>query len=257
MRHTLILLASLVFSAGTALATCNLDKTGTAGNAWADMPKGYLDATGARTLDDFVNAAANQIFLTGPGSEIMVTALNVMVGPFGPAGFAYKNPPPIIFHGYGCNEIGQCIRTQLTVYLSGQPDVFMNGLAGFLSSGLFKNFFTEYFVINYEIVAADPDGNLSDIRDFRPSTIIKQQRLKERYTLSTDGQENVDMRCRDNAGKLTNGTPASGGVSDNDESVPWLWENNIPPPAQPARWECWKTPTGVACRRVEPHPTFQ
>ena len=215
MRNFIILLTTFMVSASTGWTACQPDKTGTAGNAWADLPKGYLDATGARTLDDFVNAAANQI------------SLNVMLGPFGPAGFAYRHPPPIVFHGYACNEIGQCFRTQLTVSLSGQPDVFMNGLVGFISGGLFKEFFNEYFVVNYEIVAADAEGNISDIRDFRPSTIIRQQNLKERYTLSTDGHENLDMRCRDNFGKLTNDSPSAGGVRNKDEPFPLLWEKNI------------------------------
>lgn len=257
MRKKFVLLASLFLSASIGWADCILDKTGIDRNDWEDLPNGYLDATGARTLDDFVNAAANQLFLTEQGSNIVVEGLLFMVGPFGPVGFAYKDPPPIYFPGYACNDIGQCFDTQLTVMLTGQPDQFMNGLVDFISAGIVSPFNTDFYVRSYEIVVEDPDGNISDIRDFRPSTIVRQQKLKERYTLSTDGQEFVDMRCRDNFGNLTNDNPVSGGVSDNDESLPWLWEISIPPPSPPATWECWETDTGVACRRVEPYPTIQ
>lgn len=255
MRRKLVLLAALVLSAGTGWAACSLDKTGIERNDWEDLPNGFLDATGARTLDDFVNAAANQLFLTEQGSNIIVEGLLFMVGPFGPVGFAYKDPPPIYFPGYACNEIGQCFNTQLTVMLTGEPDQFMNGLADFISGGLISPFNTDFFVRSYEIVVEDAEGNISDIRDFRPYTIVRQQQLKERYSLSTDDLENVDMRCRDNFGNLTYENPVAGGVSG--ETLPLLWEIDIPPPSLPSTWVCWETDTGVACRRVESYPTVQ
>jgi hypothetical protein len=220
----------------------------TASTTYTGLPLGYVDATGARTTDDFVTTVANQLFFTPEGSRFLAEVFNWAHGFPGFAARGYGNPPPISISGYACNEIGQCRDTTTLVSFSGHDDSLFDAVLKFFSGGLIDDVNVKFQPEAYTITASGYDGTITDPRDFINHSIRQQAFDEDLYDLSTDAVENIDTDCRDNSGKVVRSTSeTTGGDAGGDGSVDLDWDFDLDPPEQ--EWDCWADETGVVCRK--------
>jgi hypothetical protein len=215
--------------------------------SYSGLPNGYVDATGARTTDDFVNAVANQMFFTPAGSRFLEEVFNWAYGFPGFAARGYRNPMPIAFSGYACNEIGQCRDTRTIVSFSGHRDSFFDAVIKFFTGGVISGINVKFKPEAYTVSVTDFDGTVTDPRDFVNASIRQQATDKELYDLSTDDVEVLDTDCRNNAGKLIGGSSGgTGGSSGGDTTADLNWDYYVNPPEE--EWDCWASDTGVVCK---------
>jgi hypothetical protein len=217
--------------------------------SWAGLPDGYVDATGARTTDDFATTVANQPFFTPEGSRFLEEVFHWAYGFPGFAARGYDDPAPVSISGYACNEIGQCRDTRTVVSFSGHSDSLLNAVLRFFSSGLIGGVNVKFRPEAYTITATGFDGSITDPRDFVNYSIRQQAANEDLYDLSTDDVENIDSDCRNNAGKVIRGTSGgTDGDSGGDGSIDLDWDFELDPPEQ--EWDCWDSDTGVVCKKA-------
>ena len=240
-------------------AVCDPDFSGLSGinafdqssSTYSGLPMGYVDATGARTTEDFATTVANQLFFTTEGSRFLEEVFHWAYGFPGFAARGYDHPSPISISGYACNEIGQCRDTTTLVSFSGHNDSLFDAVLKFFSVGLIDDVHVKFQPEAYTITATGFDGTVTDPRDFINYSIRQQAAEEDLYDLSTDDSENIDTDCRDNAGKVVRGTSertggdAGDGGGDGSADPDWVFD--LDPPEQ--RWDCWADETGVVCRK--------
>ena len=241
-------------------AVCTPDFTGLSGinafeqstsTSYSGLPMGYVDATGARTTDDFATTVANQLFFTPEGSRFLEEVFHWGYGFPGFAARGYDQPSPIAISGYACNEIGQCRDTRTVVSFSGHRDSLLDAVLKFFSAGLIGGVNVKFKPQSYTITATGFDGTVTDPRDFVNDSIRHQAAEQDLYDLSTDEMDNVDTDCRDNSGKVVTGTSSrdgdTGDVSGGDGSVDLDWDFDLDLPEED--WDCWADDTGVVCKK--------
>jgi hypothetical protein len=256
MKKILTKFALVVGAVPVVWAACAPDFSGLSGlnafdqssTSYSGLPDGYVDAAGARTTDDFVNAVANQVFFTPEGSQFLGEAFDWAHGFPGFASRGYDDPVPLTFSGYACNEIGQCRDTRTTVSFSGHRDSLFDAVIKFFTGGVISGVNIKFKPEAYTITATDFDGTVTDPRDFVNFSIRQQAADKDLYNLSTDNAEDIDTDCRDNAGRRIRGTSGgTGGDSDGDGSVELDWDFDLDAPED--EWNCWASDTGVVCKK--------
>ena len=235
MKKLTITLASLLMT-NMASADCVNDFDGLfeSTNNFSPLPGGVVDATGARTLNDYATATANQLFFTQEGRDVMgdIYFWN-FYGPFGRFGTAFSDPPPMHMYGYACNDIGQCVNTHVRMDSRGLSTAEALGPIGAVFGVLTgeTHFFWE--PTQYSIDVTDASGNRSDILEFSRETIEQQQADQNPYDLSTAGRSRLSTKCKNNYGEsLGSGSGLSlGGGST--RFARWSWDFNVPsgPPA--------------------------
>jgi hypothetical protein len=260
MKQTLTKLALVFGAIPVVWAVCEPDFTGLSGinafrqtssTSYSGLPDGHVDATGARTTEDFVNAVANQLFFTSEGSRFLGEVFHWTLGFPGIAARAYADPPPVSISGYACNEIGQCRDTRTVVTFSGRTDSLFDAVVGFFTGGVISGVNVKFIPEAYTITATNFDGTDTDPRDFINYSIRQQAADKDLYDLSTDGDENIDTDCRDNAGNVVNGQSegTGGDAGGGDIELDWDYYYDLEAPAED--WDCWASSTGVVCKKAE------
>ena len=241
-------------------AICEPDFSGLSGinafdqssDSYTGLPLGYVDATGARTTDDFVNTVANTLFFTPEGGRFLEEVFHWAYGFPGFAARGYSDPSPISISGYACNEIGQCRDTRTLISFSGHQDSLLDAVLKFFTGGLLTGVNVKFQPMAYTITATGFDGTVTDPRDFVNASIRQQAKEKDLYDLSTDDAKTIDTDCRDNSGKIVKGTSErnegdSGGDSGGDGSGDPDWDFDLDPPSE--TWDCWPDGSGVVCKR--------
>jgi len=239
-------------------AICTPDFSGLSGinafqqstsTSYSGLPRGYADATGARTTEDFVNAVANQLFFTPEGSRFLEEVFHWAYGFPGFAARGYSTPAPVSFSGYACNEIGQCRDTRTVVAFSGHRDSFFDAVISFFTGGAISGVNIKFRPEAYTITATAFDGTDTDPRDFVNYSIRLQAAEEDLYDLSTDGGENIDTDCRDNEGNVVDGqSEETGGDSGGGGSIELDWDFDLEAPVD--EWDCWADDTGVVCKKA-------
>ena len=260
MKKVLTKLALALGSVPIVWAVCEPDFSGLSGinafdqssTSYSGLPLGYVDATGARTTDDFATSVANQLFFTPEGSRFLEEVFHWAHGFPGFAARGYRSPSPISISGYACNEIGQCRDTQTLVRFSGYRDSLFDAVLSFFSGGLISGINVKFRPRAYTITAAAFDGTVTDLRDFTNRSIRRQAANEDLYDLSTDDQDDIDTDCRDNSGKILRGTSDRSGSDSGDDaggdaSVELDWDFDLDSPVE--TWNCWASDTGVVCRK--------
>jgi hypothetical protein len=257
MKKVLTKIALFFGAVPVVWAICSPDFSGLSGiNAYAQssspaysgLPDGHVDATGARTTEDFVNAVANQLFFTPEGGRFLEEVFHWAHGFPGFASRGYRDPAPVAISGYACNEIGQCRDTRTVVSFSGHRDSLFDAVIRFFTGGVISGVNVNFRPEAYTITATAFDGTDTDPRDFINYSIRQQAADKDLYDLSTDGAEDIDTDCRNNAGELVgSSSEGSGGGTGGRGSVVPDWDFNLDPPEE--EWDCWADDTGVVCKK--------
>ena len=76
MKTLVKILSLFLLTATNAMAQCPIDTSGLGEKNTYDgnLPNDHINADGARTLDDFVNAAANELFFTAVGADFIASS---------------------------------------------------------------------------------------------------------------------------------------------------------------------------------------
>lgn len=248
MKNTFFASLSLLLLAEIVLADCPLDISGIdSANAFEEnFEDDNLDGTGARSLDDFVNAAANSLFFTPQGLNFRYEIdFTFFVWP-GTNAFAFRDPDSISMTGHVCNEIGQCRSVTMTTYYSGDSSADVDAIGSFILGGVFPIGINLLFPSDRFAITATDGTTRTDIRDFAPETLQEMAQSGDSFGLSTDNST-LSTACRNNRGEIVgneNFPPPPPPPSAPPPTIPY------PTPPNPPGFNCRPTPTGVICVRT-------
>lgn len=267
MSRLIVLVAALLATVGSAWAVCAPDTDGLEeASSFSDEERftdGNLDATGARTQDDFIRATANDLFFADNGSWL-AGRLRASTNLWNTSVFG--TPAPRVLNGTACNDIGQCQTIQIMVQSvittdSSMQEAAIRAALGSAAGGVVSLGLREFLPNTFTLTATAAAGQVSDPMDFIGSTILDVQSTGNGYSLSTDGQS-LDTVCKDNEGNLidepsppTNepiggggdsGSGGSGGVGGGGDTGGGGSASRL---GGGGTWDCWES-GGVICKRL-------
>lgn len=249
-----------------AYAECQRNLEGFSNNVDAN-PTHSAAASGARTTDDFQVATANFFFFSEAGQNYVDSAIAnpsffralgaMWNGTFETASGFHSVPV--------CSDVGQCVQGGIGG-IFGQiielPDSSIPIEIRGVEVSVPIDGGTESQLSGFLVVAWDSSGNSSSQEYSLAAVETRQAAGNVPYDMPSEGTPDEAQEgdaCRDNDGNEVNedgqptgsgGGGAGEGVGTEEWTTPNPWDSNGESPSGGQCYECWSTPTGVACRQV-------